>query len=205
MKFKHLLSPLLLTVVVATGLVYLVLQWQQLQARRQGVEGPETLTSAPGGVPAPWSASVEVLDVDNGSTLTVKQGEQQVKVGLCGIDAPELDQPLGRQSREYLQKLIGQAGQTPGNPGGHRVTLYGNQIDREGRLVAEVFILAPTPDQPEQERFLNYELVAAGMAYRDGKHAANCPNGESLLQSETEAQRQHRGVWAQPSTRTTGS
>ncbi|HEY9751636.1 MAG TPA: thermonuclease family protein [Coleofasciculaceae cyanobacterium] len=205
MKFKHLLLPVLITVFAATGFAYLVLQWQPFQVRRQGVEAPDTLTSAPGASPAPWSASVEVLDVHGGDSLTVQQGKQQVKVQLCGINAPELDQPLGRQSREYLQKLIGQAGQTPGNPGGHRVTLYGNQIDREGRLMAEVFIPAPTPDQPEQERFLNYELVAAGMAYRDGKQAVNCPNGESLLQAETAAQRQHRGVWAQPPTGTTGS
>lgn len=202
MKFKHLLPPLLLAVFAATGFAYLVLQWQQFQGRRQGVEAPETLTSAPGASPAPWSASVEVLDVHGGDTLTVQQGKQQVNVRLCGINAPEVAQPLGRQSREYLQQLIGQ---TLGHPGGHRVTLYGNHIDREGYLVAEVFIPAPTPDQPEQERFLNYELVAAGMAYRDGKQAANCPNGESLLQAETEAQRQHRGVWAQPPTGKTGS
>lgn len=202
MKFKHLLPPLLITVFAATGLFYLVLQWQQFQSRRPGVEGLETLTLGPGALLAPWSASVEVLDVHSGDTLTVKQGKQKVNVRLCGINAPEVAQPLGRQSREYLQHLIGQ---TLGQTGGHQVTLYGNHTDQEGHLVAEVFIPAPTPDQPEQERFLNYELVTAGMAYRDGKQAANCPNGESLLQAETAAQRQHRGVWAQPPTGTTGS
>lgn len=198
MKFKDLLNRLPVVVFAVMGCLYLALQWQHWQTGRQGFDGPENSTSTPGELSYPRSESAEVIDVHDGDTLTVKQGWQRVKVRLCGIDAPELGQPLGRQSREYLRGLIARAGQLPGAATGNRVTLYGSDRDRYGRLVAEVFIPAPTPEQPEQERLLNYEQVAAGMAYRYGKYARKCPNGDSLLQAETEAQRQHRGVWAQP-------
>ncbi|MBW4536539.1 MAG: hypothetical protein KME09_21635 [Pleurocapsa minor HA4230-MV1] len=39
----------------------------------------------------------------DGDTLRVVRGQEELKVRLCGIDAPEIKQPLGIESRDYLR------------------------------------------------------------------------------------------------------
>jgi endonuclease YncB( thermonuclease family) len=135
------------------------------------------------------SEPAEVVKVYDGDTLTVRQNDQEVKVRLCGIDAPELKQPLGRQSRDKLRSLLSKS---------QRVTLFVSEVDRYGRKVAEVFIPDPTPQQPEQEKVLNYEMVAAGMAYHYAKYADRCPNGRILAEAEDAAREKRLGVWGSP-------
>lgn len=106
---------------------------------------------------------------------------------LCGIDAPELSQPLGKESRDYLRSLIASAG--------NQVILYISDTDRYGRTVAEVFVPAHNPKQLDEERFLNGEQVQTGMAYRYARYADRCPNGSAIAQMEAGAKQQHRGVW----------
>ncbi len=130
-----------------------------------------------------------MINVHDGDTLTVQQGWQKVKVRLCGIDAPELAQSLGVESRNQLRQFIASAG--------NQVILYGNDIDRYGRRVAEVFVPDPTPQQPEQEKVLNDEMVRVGMAYHYAKYSDRCPNGRSgLVKAEAEAQSKRLGVWS---------
>jgi len=43
--------------------------------------------------------------VHDGDTLRVVRGDEELKVRLCGIDAPEIRQPLGIESRDYLRSL----------------------------------------------------------------------------------------------------
>ena len=48
-----------------------------------------------------------VTNVIDGSSITVRQTTgQEMKIRLCGIDAPKLDQPLGKQSLDALRSLI---------------------------------------------------------------------------------------------------
>lgn len=95
--------------------------------------------------------------------ITVEQGWRKVRVRLCGIDAPELAQPLGMESRNQLRQLIANAR--------NQVILYGNDTARYGRRVAEVFVPDPTPQQPEQEKVLNDAMVRVGIAYHYAKYA----------------------------------
>jgi endonuclease YncB( thermonuclease family) len=142
-------------------------------------------------LPRPESEAAEVIDVHDGDTITVKLGWQTVMVRLCGINAPELSQPLGVQSRDHLRSLLARAG--------NQVILYISDTDRYGRKVAEVFVSDPTPQQPEQEKILNDEMVRAGMVYHYAKYRDRCPNGGSgLIKAETEAQSKRMGVWAAP-------
>ncbi|MEM8723285.1 MAG: hypothetical protein AAGE84_29030 [Cyanobacteria bacterium P01_G01_bin.39] len=39
----------------------------------------------------------------DGDTLRVVRGNEELKIRFCGIDAPELKQPLGVESRDYLR------------------------------------------------------------------------------------------------------
>jgi endonuclease YncB( thermonuclease family) len=41
--------------------------------------------------------------IHDGDTLRVVRGNEELKVRLCGIDAPELKMPLGIESRDYLR------------------------------------------------------------------------------------------------------
>lgn len=41
--------------------------------------------------------------IHDGDTLRVVRGNEELKIRLCGIDAPELKQPLGIESRDYLR------------------------------------------------------------------------------------------------------
>lgn len=48
----------------------------------------------------------KVVSIHDGDTITILQGKQQIKVRLFGIDAPELEQPYGKKSKQFLANLI---------------------------------------------------------------------------------------------------
>lgn len=48
----------------------------------------------------------------DGETLRVVRGSEELKIRFCGIDSPELAQPLGIESRDYLRSLIAQGNGT---------------------------------------------------------------------------------------------
>ena len=53
-----------------------------------------------------FALSGKVVSVHDGDTITILTEEKQVKVRLFGIDAPELKQPFGRKSKEFLASMI---------------------------------------------------------------------------------------------------
>ena len=54
------------------------------------------------------SAEVEIkiLRVIDGDTVSAESGGTQIKIRLSEIDAPEMDQPYGTNSKKCLSKLI---------------------------------------------------------------------------------------------------
>jgi micrococcal nuclease len=75
------------------------------------------------------------------------------------------------------------------------VIVFPIEKDRDGSTVGEVFVSAPTREQPEQERFINYEMVASGLAYEYTRYSGSCPSREAISQGERLAQSKHLGVW----------
>ncbi|UBF27489.1 thermonuclease family protein [Kovacikia minuta CCNUW1] len=140
------------------------------------------------------SESWQVVRVSDGDTIKVQSGGRRETIRLCGIDAPEvahgrnLGQPFGKEAREKLRSLLASAN--------NQVMVVSVEKDRYGRTVGEVFVKAPTREQPEQERFINYEMVASGMAYEYTRYSGSCPNREAIAQAERLAQSKHLGVWA---------
>ena len=53
-----------------------------------------------------FALSGKVVSIHDGDTITVLQNKQQIKVRLFGIDAPELKQPYGKKSKQFLASLI---------------------------------------------------------------------------------------------------
>jgi endonuclease YncB( thermonuclease family) len=118
----------------------------------------------------------------DGDTFRVQQSGPEMTIRLCGIDAPEKAQPLGLRAQSYLQSLI--------NAGDGSVVVVPVERDRYGRMVAEVFVLG------NEEKFLQTELLQAGLAYVYPQYVDSCPNSEPMKLAEAIAQEEGLGVWS---------
>lgn len=123
----------------------------------------------------------------DGDTFRVSDGNQEIKVRLCGIDAPEKDQAMGIESRDHLRELIAQ--------GSGRIILVETDTDQYGRTVAEVFVSTGKGDEEIQ---LNAQMVVDGMAYVYPQYVGSCPNGTRMRAAEASAEQKAIGVWANP-------
>ena len=50
--------------------------------------------------------SGKVIRVSDGDTILLQSGSQRIKVRMYGIDAPELKQSYGKDSKNYLENRI---------------------------------------------------------------------------------------------------
>lgn len=127
-------------------------------------------------------------------TITVQRGSIKEQIRFCGIDSPELkrgsapEQPLGRESKANLQRLIDDAHS--------EVQLSIVDSDRYGRKVAEVFTVLGDGS----EKLLQEEQLKAGLAMVHHQYASNCPNKDTFFKAEEIAKQKHAGVWSDPST-----
>ena len=121
----------------------------------------------------------------DGDTLRVVRGSEELKIRFCGIDSPELAQPLGIESRDYLRSLIAQGDGT--------IYVQPIEEDRYNRTVAELWI----PIKPDYERqiHLNTAMVEAGYAYHYQQYSGNCESAENLEWAEKIARDGKLGVW----------
>jgi len=117
-----------------------------------------------------------VVGVQDGDTLTcLDENNQQQKVRLAEIDAPELGQDFGKVSREALASMVF----------GKTVEVDDNGKDRYGRWIGHVLVNGSD---------VNREMVATGNAW----HYAAYSNDQSLAQLQSQARAQQIGLWAQP-------
>lgn len=115
-----------------------------------------------------------VVGVSDGDTVTVRCGDQdQEKVRLANVDAPEKKQAYGAVAKEFCSSLVF----------GKTVTVVGNKRDRYGRTVASITL----PDG----RDLGRELVRAGLAWWYEQYSKD----PSFGQLEDEARKEKRGLW----------
>ncbi len=99
-------------------------------------------------------------------------GATETTIRLVGVDAPELDQPFGNEARIWLtEKTDGQI---------LRVEL--KDKDQEGRSLGDVYIGA---------RWLNHELLIAGLAWHEVKSSQDI----RLAQAQLEARSKFAGIW----------
>ena len=128
--------------------------------------------------PAPESRSTKlgefrVVRVADGDSLTlVGSDEIELSIRLRGIDAPELGQPYGLESKEALQGMLASI----------PVTLDEPKKGKYGRYVVNVFA---------GELWVNKEMVAGGHAWCDQVNAF-----DSVLYSiERESKHRKLGIW----------
>lgn len=117
-----------------------------------------------------------VIGISDGDTLTVVHDQQQVKIRLAEIDAPEKAQPFGARSRQSLADLCFQA----------KAEIKPEKRDRYGRTVARVTCNGKDASTAQ---------IAAGMAWVYTKYSTD----PTLPTLEAEARTAQRGLWADPS------
>ena len=112
--------------------------------------------------------------VHDGDTVTcIDEQNRPRKIRLVGIDAPEMEQPFGRESRAALAAKLA----------GGRTRVAGDAKDQHGRLLGTLWI---------DDRNVNRELVADGWAWVFGGFSPD----PDLLDAESAARAARRGLWA---------
>jgi micrococcal nuclease len=80
---------------------------------------------------AGWAWTGKVVGIADGDTITVlRNGRDQVKIRLYGIDAPESGQPFGKAAKQNLSSMVY----------GQPVEVEVMDTDRYGRTVARIFV-----------------------------------------------------------------
>jgi len=145
---------------------------------------------------------VSVVRVFDGDGFLAEVGEPRrgiknnLSVRMGFIDAPEMEQPGGKEARDFLTSIIA----------GKRVELViltkrdtGGIVDRHGRVVAVPYIRQAAPPSltvPSTARSIcrniELEMVINGWAWVLDRY---CPN-ESYFEALEDAQLHRRGIWA---------
>ena len=187
MKILKLINALPIIAIIALG-------WYSLQAPKTShktLSIPQSQSATiqiPNGEPDPDAAAslpeYEVIanSIHDGDTLRVRSSKGEVlKVRFACIDAPELKQPLGQESRNYLRSMINEAG--------GKVKVKVINTDRYGRSVAEIWT---------KSGLLQSRMTGAGMAFAYDQYSKDCPNWDAVKSSEKEAMEFKLGVWRSP-------
>jgi len=121
----------------------------------------------------------KVVAIADGDTLTVLDSKnQQHKIRLAGIDAPEKSQPFGARSKENLSSLAF----------GKSVTVEWSKTDKYGRTIGKVIVAGHD---------VNLLQVRAGLAWHYKAYEKEQSPADRALyaQAETEAHTRHAGLW----------
>ncbi len=139
----------------------------------------------PAGVPAqPVSAAPRatpthlwrVVGVHDGDTITcLDENNQQQKVRLASIDAPEVGQEYGRASREALAAMVF----------GKTIAVADEGRDQYGRWIGSVSV---------DGLDVNRQMIATGNAW----HYSEFSNDATLAALQEQARTQKIGLWSQP-------
>ncbi|MDO4878639.1 MAG: thermonuclease family protein [Neisseria sp.] len=122
-----------------------------------------------------------VVDVHDGDTVRVKDGDgREHKIRLAYIDAPELGQAFGKDSRDLLRGLVLEKD----------ITVRVSDIDRYGREVAQL---------EAGGRNINLEQIENGAAWHYASIAKRQQDRSSFdryARAEAQAKAARRGLWA---------
>ena len=116
--------------------------------------------------------TIENIFVVDGDTIKGNVDSKRITIRLVEIDAPEMDQPFGVESKRFLEKLIENK----------KVTLIAEGKDRYGRTLGELFV---------NKDNINEKMVKSGFAWVYDRYVKS-----SLLYSyQDEAKSKTLGIW----------
>ena len=115
---------------------------------------------------------LENIRVVDGDTIRAEAKGKEIKIRLVEIDAPEMNQPFGAQSKNFLNSLLYEKD----------VTLISQGEDRYGRVLGNLF---------SNELNVNMLMVKFGFAWVYDKYAKN----SSLYEYQDQAKAENLGLW----------
>jgi endonuclease YncB( thermonuclease family) len=115
----------------------------------------------------------KVVRISDGDTLVILQDNQQIRIRLAEIDAPEIGQPFGKRSREHLASLC--AGVIA------QIVVQGK--DRYGRTLGRVHCKGVDT---------NAALVRVGLAWVYDRYVSD----PSFYKLQEAARRERIGLWS---------
>ena len=116
---------------------------------------------------------LQVEKVIDGDTVYGLLGDKTYKIRLAEIDAPERDQPFGRQSKIFLRKLL-----VDGEFDAHI-----SSEDQYGRYIARLY---------SNGIDINRKMVSEGMAWVYDYYVID----KTFYLDQEEAQKQKKGIWS---------
>ena len=116
--------------------------------------------------------SLENIQVVDGDTIRAEAKGKEIKIRLVEIDAPEMNQPFGAQSKNFLNRLLYEKD----------VTLIAQGEDRYGRVLGNLF---------SNELSVNMLMVKFGYAWVYDEYAKN----SSLYKYQDQAKAENLGLW----------
>jgi len=129
--------------------------------------------------------SGSVYDGDTFRAIAVGNGEE-IKIRIACIDAPELKQPGGKESRDYLRRML---------PDNQKIILVIANKDNYGRSVAKVYVPKPNSRTPV---LINGEMLRSGMAHFYKRYQSACPTHAKMYETAEKVAISSRiGVWSQ--------
>lgn len=138
------------------------------------------LAALPAGIATADAIDATVVRVEDGDSLIVRDARgRELEVRIVGIDAPELGQAGGDESREHLEGLVG----------GKQVEVRYDVIDSFGRLIGKVML---------NGRDVGFEQLTSGMAWAYAFLPGGQSDEEKRLYREAQdvARRERTGIWA---------
>jgi len=124
-----------------------------------------------------------VVGVTDGDTITVLDANNnQYKIRLVGIDAPEKKQPFGQASKQSLSDLVYNK----------TVQVDWSKLDRYDRILGKVWV---------NQIDANLEQIRRGLAWHFTKYAKEqlIEDRTSYSRAQENAESARLGLWAEPS------
>jgi micrococcal nuclease len=121
---------------------------------------------------AEYLDNLSIKKIIDGDTVHVFHQDETYKVRLIEIDAPERNQPYGKDSTDYLKLLL--------NEGKVDVEIFGT--DRYGRKLGRLYCKGSD---------INREMVTAGYAWVYDDYVTD----RSFYENQSEARELKKGLW----------
>ena len=115
---------------------------------------------------------LENIRVVDGDTIRAEAKGREIKIRLVEIDAPEINQPFGVQSKNFLNKLLNEKD----------VTLISQGEDRYGRTLGEIYANGESA---------NALMIKSGFAWVYDRYVKD----SSLYQYQDQAKSENLGLW----------
>ena len=115
---------------------------------------------------------LENIRVVDGDTIRAEAKGKEIKIRLVEIDAPEMNQPFGAQSKNFLNRLLY----------GKDVTFISQGEDRYGRTLGEIYANGDSA---------NALMIKSGFAWVYDRYVKD----SSLYKYQDQAKAENLGLW----------